>query len=100
MDQPKKEEQMFLSQWLHIYKVKLIRKTGNDLSYQKSARNVWTVGLVSDAEGANDGAEVNVLLVWIDAELELVVSARLNDGRITCVQLSRVQIVGVFLILK
>jgi hypothetical protein len=43
---------------------------------------------------------VNVFLVRIDAELEFVVSAGLDDGRVTRVELRRVQVVGVFLVLK
>ena len=43
---------------------------------------------------------MNVLLVRVDAELELVVAAGLDDGRVASVKLGSVQVVCVLLVLQ
>ena len=48
----------------------------------------------------DDGSEVDVFLVRVDAELELVAAPRLHDDWITSVQLRNVQVVAVFLVLR
>jgi hypothetical protein len=34
----------------------------NELAYQKCSRNVGAIGFVANAEGTNDGSEMNVFL--------------------------------------
>ena len=47
----------------------------------------------------DDGSEVDVFFVRVDAELELVIASGLDDGRVAGVQLAGVQVIRELLVL-
>lgn len=59
-----------------------------------------TIPTTSKQDSPHDRPEVNVLLVRIDAELEFVVAAGLDDRGVASVKLAGVQVVGELLVLK